>query len=187
MPRSEEERSERRRKRVELKDPDALCIMAMMYGRGQNGLPVDQAKCIELLRQSASLGCPGAQFTLGNFYDIGAMGLEQNKEKATEYWKKAAEDGHVISRHNLGCEDDDNGDVVAAMRHWRLAASGGVRSSMNNVIARFELGLLHHANLAETAQAFYLARSEIKSEDRDQYMKHLKMIGEYEEEYDNFN
>ena len=31
-------------------------------------------------------------------------------------------------------------------------------------------GLLHHASLSETLQAYYLARTELKSEDRDKYI-----------------
>ena len=33
-------------------------------------------------------------------------------------------------------------------------------------------------------QAMHLARAEMKSEGRDQYIKHLKKIGEYEAEYE---
>ena len=47
----------------------------------------------------------------------------------------------------------------------------------------FEKGLLHHADLAETLRAFYLARAEMKSEHRDQYIKYLKNTGKYKEEY----
>ena len=46
------------RKRVKLGDPKALCDYGLYYGDGDFGLPVDQTKCIELLRQSAALGFP---------------------------------------------------------------------------------------------------------------------------------
>ena len=91
----------RLRKRVELKDPKAMRDMALYYGDGDFGLPVDQAKCIELLRQSAGLGFPNAQFNLGNYYDDGEMGLEQNKEEASKCYKVAAEGGYLAARHNL--------------------------------------------------------------------------------------
>ena len=55
---------------------------------------------------------------------------------------------------------------------------------MNSLIARFELGFLHHSDLAETLQAMYRSRSELKSEGRDQYIKYLKLAGEYKAEYD---
>jgi len=79
----------------------------------------------------------------------------------------------------------NDGDYVAALRHFRLSASGGCRKSTSGLIEHcFDDGLLHHANLAETLQNFYRARAEMMSEDRDQFIKHLKMIGEYEEEYE---
>jgi TPR repeat protein len=90
-PKSDEEILVQVRKRVELKDPQALLDMAMSYGHGQYGLPVDQTKCIELLRQSAGFGFSGAQHQLGNFYNNGEMGLEQNEAEASKYYKEAAE------------------------------------------------------------------------------------------------
>ena len=173
-----------RGKRVELKDPHALCDLAIDYGYGQNGLSVDHTKCVDLMRQSAGLGCPDAHYKLGIYHYNGEMGLEQNEEETLKYYTRAAEDGHVQARHNLGCMESNNGNRVAGMRHWRLAASGGDRNSMNCLIDYFEAGLLQHPILAETMQAFYRARAEMKSEDRDQYIKLLKKTGEYKEEYD---
>ena len=55
---------------------------------------------------------------------------------------------------------------------------------MDSLIARFELGFLHHGDLAETLQAMYRSRAELKSESRDQYIKYLKLAGEYDVECD---
>ena len=184
MPKSGEEALVPLRKRVELKDPQALRTMALNYGDGLLGLPMNQTKCIELLRESADLGCPAAHYQLGNFYKFGTMGLEQNEEEAIEYWKKAAKDGHIRARHNLGVKAVGHGDFVAAMRHFRLSASVGDRLSMKSVILCFEDGFLHHANLAETVQNFYRSRAELRSEDRDKFIEHLKKTGEYKAEYE---
>ena len=184
IPRTDEEILARLSKRVECKDPQALLCMAMHYGLGQLGLPVDQAKCIDLLRQCDELGIPGAQYQLGNWYDEGEMGLERNREEALKYWGESAEGGHLISRHNLGSAAGNNGDHVAAMRHWRLAASRGYKKSMGALITYFERGVLHHGDLAETLQSAYRARAEMKSKDRDQFIDHLKMKGENVAEYD---
>jgi TPR repeat protein len=159
--------------------------LAMYYSDGGMGLPVDQAKCVELLRQSADLCCTDAQFQLGMFYHNGMMGLQQNNDKGLKYNKKAAEGGHLLSRHRLGLQEQGNGDYVAAMRHLRLSASAGLKLSMDKLIDFFFMyGLLCHRDLAETLQAFYLARAEMKSEDRDKFIAHLKRIGEYQAEYD---
>jgi TPR repeat protein len=111
------------------------------------------------------------------------MGLEQNMEEAIKYTEKAAEGGDLISRHNVGCANGENGNPIAAMRHMRLSASGGYKLSMTNLIACFERGMLHHGDLAETMQSFYRARDELKSDVRDKYLAYLKMVGEYEEKH----
>ena len=172
------------RKRVELKDPQALCDMALYYGDGGLGLPVDHAKCIELFREAADLGFPSALHHFGNFHRNGDKGLEQNEEKALQYFEEAAEGGHLISRHNLGILENRNGDHVAAMRHFRLSASGGSRSSMTFLIRYFEYGWLHHGDLAMTMLPFYCSRAEMKSKGRDFYIKFLKRTGEYEARFD---
>jgi hypothetical protein len=70
------------------------------------------------------------------------------------------------------------------MQHWRLSASGGDRASVEVLIGYFEAGFIQHGDLAETLQAMYLARAELRSDHRDQYIKHLKKTGEYRAEYD---
>ena len=180
LPKSDEEVLARTRKRVELKDPDAMHALGMDYALGGHGLTVDEAKCIGLLHQAADLGSSDAQYQLANFYHNGRMGLEANEEKAFEYLVEAADCGHLVSLHNVGAAEVGKGNGVTAMRHWRLAASAGYRSSMETLIECFELGVLHHVDLAETLQAMYHARSEIKSEDRNKYVAHLKVTGQYE-------
>ena len=183
-PKFDEEILARLRKRVNLKDPKAVCIMALHYGYGHLGLLEDQAKCIDLLHKSAELGYATAHYQLGNFHKKSAMGLEPNEEEALKCWEKAAEGGEAFARHHLGYSEYENGNNVAAMRHWRLSSSVGYKFSMNGLIRHFEDGLLHHADLASSLQAFYCARSEMKSEDRDQYIRHMKRNGDYREEYD---
>ena len=106
-------------------DPCAMHTLAFGYGLGHYGLPVDQAKSIDLLRQSAGHGYPPAQYKLGNNHLNGDMGFEQNEEEELRYMEKAAEGGHLIARHNIGCAEGSNGNHAAAMRNLRLAASGG--------------------------------------------------------------
>ena len=184
LPESEEEVLARILKRVELEDPNALYNMALYYKDGEFGLPVDQAKCIDLLRQSADLGCSSAQYKLGDFYLRGDVGLEQDEEEGLRYMERAAEGGHSIARHEVGRAEGRNYTIDAAMRHMRLAASGGYRMSMKFLINHFEVGWLHCGDLAESLQAFYLARAEMKSKERDTYIAYLKETGKYKAEYD---
>ena len=184
LPESDEEQLTRIAKRVELKDPYALHAMAGNYVFGMLGLPVDHSKCIDLLREAADLGCPVAQYQLGEYHRTGSLGLEQNEGEALRCYEKAAENGHVPARNYLSYMVGMNGDYVAALRHSRLAASGGYRYSMAALIAAFDDGLLHHGDLAEPLQAFYCSRAELRSEHRDKYIEHLKKTGEYKAEYE---
>jgi TPR repeat protein len=158
--------------------------LGMDYGKGGLGLPVDQGKCIELLRESAGLGHPDALSQLGYFLKFGEMGLDQDEVEALKNWEKAAEGGDLDARYNLGNMVCRNGNYADGMRHWRLSASVGHRRSIIALIVCFDDGLLHHAELAKTLQTMYVARAEMKTKDRDRYIQHLKRIGEYEEEYD---
>jgi hypothetical protein len=181
---SDEETLVRLRKGIERKDPQALCNMAVAYRFGTLGLPVDQARSIDLFRESSGLGCSDAQSALGDIYHAGRMGLEPNEEEGLKYFKEAAEGGDLMSRHNLGYIEEKNGNRVAAMRHYRLSASGGYRISMEALIEDFENGKLRHGDLAETLQAFYLARAEMKSVDRDEYIEYMKRTGQHDEVYE---
>ena len=169
------------RKRAKINDPRAICNLAMNYGFGDLELPLDQAKCIALLRQSAGIGFPPARYRLGAFYHYGMMGLQRNEVEAVKYYKEAAEGGVLHATHNLGLMEHMNGNNVAAMRHWRLSASGGYRRSIEKLIACFGVGLLHHGDLVETLEVMYRARAELSSKDRKRYIAHLKKTGEYDE------
>ena len=148
------------------------------------GMRLNEAKCIHLLREAADLGCPVAQYKLGNYYDNGEMGLKENVEEARKYDEKAAEGGNVVARYSLGITDGRNGNDVAAMRHFRLSASGRYRKPMNALIVCFEVGLLHHRDLFETIRVFYRSRGEMRSDDRDKYIEFMKETGRYEADYD---
>ena len=184
IPQSLEEALVRAEKRVERKDPNAMFHIALVYGYGLDGMPMDQAKGKRLLREAAGLGLPDAQFTLGDYYRQGKMGFEQNEEEALKYFKEAAEGGDVLSRHNIGMAEGIKGNIVAAIRHLRLSASGGDRSSIEVLITGFETGMIHHGDLAETLQAMYRARAEMTSGDRDKFIAYLKSNGQYKKEYD---
>jgi len=157
LPESDEEILDRLRKRVELKDPEALFEMALYYRDGDSGLSVDQVKCIELLRESASLGFPAAHYQLGIYHYNGRMGLEQNDEEALELYKEAVEGGHVQARHNLGYAEDGSGDDVAAMRHWRL--SGPAQQNPSTHVWQVPL-LAYATGRAEQNIAKYLRQTE---------------------------
>ena len=74
--------------------------------------------------------------------------------------------------------------LLFALLFARMSASAGLKWSIDNLIYFFEGGLLDHGDLAGTLQAFYMARAEMKSNDRDAYIEHLKKIGKYDKKLD---
>lgn len=55
---------------------------------------------IHWLNEAANLGDLQAMYELGNCYFEG-LGVEENVQKAFEYYKKAAEEGHAHAANNL--------------------------------------------------------------------------------------
>ena len=46
----------------------------------------------------------------------------------------------------------------------------------------FEDGFLYHGDLAETLQAMYRSKADMRTDDRDKYIAYLKMTGEYDDD-----
>jgi TPR repeat protein len=61
---------------------------------------VSELNILERIRQAAKDGDPFAQFELGFSYDNGAW-VEQDVQKAAEFYAKAAKQGHRTAEHNL--------------------------------------------------------------------------------------
>ena len=70
------------------------------YFRGE-GMPVDNAKAIEWISQSAEKGNPDALTSLGFFYSQGVV-FEKDESKAIEWFRKGAAAGSLQSQLNLG-------------------------------------------------------------------------------------
>ena len=76
-------------------------MLADYYSNGRHGLPVDQAKKLELLQRASELGSAMAHYNLGISYKMG-IGTEIDMKKSIHHWKFAAMMGQVNARNNLG-------------------------------------------------------------------------------------
>jgi TPR repeat protein len=108
--------------------------------------------------RAAQEGSAPAQFNLASMYLYGD-GVEQNAERAVEWFLKAAEQGHIEAQYNLGkafAEGVGAGaDREAAGKWYRLAAEQG------NAEAQFRLGrLLDRGDPRSEAATWYLAAAE---------------------------
>uniref|UniRef100_A0A7S3GC70 TIR domain-containing protein n=1 Tax=Palpitomonas bilix TaxID=652834 RepID=A0A7S3GC70_9EUKA len=97
------------------------------YYRGE-GVVKDEKEALALFQQAAAEGVGYALHNLGFYHEYGRGGIEVNREKAVEYYKKAADEGSRIStttlkeRHGVeytpssvkytGCHADEESQLV---------------------------------------------------------------------------
>ena len=109
-----------------------------------------------------------AYYNLGQSYRDGSGGLEVDEKKATYYYELAAMGGSAQARNNLGCLEEDGGNVDRAMKHWKIAARAGHEDSLDAVKKGFQYGLVTKDEYASTLRAHHERQKETKSEERDE-------------------
>ena len=124
-------------------------------------------KAVELWTEAAELGSLEALFSIGNAYFNGE-GVQQDMETAAEFYIKAAMQGHVEARHNLGCIEGHKGNPDRAVRHWLISAKMGVKDSVAAIKKLFVGGLATKGQYAEALKGYQEALEEMKSHDRDE-------------------
>jgi len=165
---SDEEEIERQKKRVEANDAMAMANLGSYYQLGIVGLRQDNAKALELLHKSAKLGNHFAHHNLSVCYHNGDI-VEKDTRKATYHRQLAAMAGCVHARYNLGCEEDDTGNMDRAYKHWMISANDGFDLSMKEVQEGHKSGFVTKDDYAKTIRAHGNSIDEMKSDDRDRY------------------
>lgn len=74
---------------------EALHMLAVIYGGGDDGVPVDVEKSIGYLKRGAEAGYALSQLNLGELLMSGASGLERNVTLARMWLRKAAKQGQI--------------------------------------------------------------------------------------------
>lgn len=85
---------------------EAQYELAIQYETGR-GVPQDQARALELYRQSAALDFPDAINDLGFFHYHGMMGLPSDPQKALAMFERAADLRHPQAMYNFAALIDD--------------------------------------------------------------------------------
>ena len=83
---SGEELIDRVKKRAEGDDADAIYQLGLDYQNGENGLPQDVEKAVQLWHRAGELGHAKACHIVGNAYYHG-RGVERDEKKAKHYWE----------------------------------------------------------------------------------------------------
>lgn len=165
-PKTNEEIVERVKARVELDDAEAIKYLGSFYDVGKCGFPQDHAKALELWHQAADLGHTTAYNDIGLAYSLGE-GVKQDMKKATHYCELAAIGGDVDARHGLGIDEERAGNKDRALKHWMIAARGGVSASLEDIKGMFKVGHATKEDYATSLRAYQKYLDEIKSDHRD--------------------
>ena len=153
--------------RVEKRDPEAILFLGNQYVHEGLGLQKNMQKAIKLYTEAAELDSIEANFRLGCAYDHGE-GVEQDLATAAEFYKKAAMQGHALSRYNLGCYEGKRGDHDRAVRHVLISAKMGHLKSVQTIKNILMQGLATKEQYAEALKGYQDAVEETKSHDRDE-------------------
>ena len=153
-------------KRIDKDDSFAMLHLANMYLTGENNLPKNEAKAVELLQRAADVGSAEAMGMLGVLLVYGKAGLAPDEERGKKLIYDALKRGDVCSRHNVGLVCGDNDYHAVAMEHLKLSAAAGFAPSMEVLWNYFTLGHLSKAELEESLRAHQNACEEMSSEER---------------------
>jgi TPR repeat protein len=159
---SDEDRVEELKKRVEANDPASMFVLAHHYHH------TDLTKATELYARSADLGNSKAHYRLGYIYEDGG-----NLKKAKIHYEAAAMAGHEGARTNLGTMEHISGKRERALKHWVIAASAGDCNAMYNLLVDFEEGLVCRDVIDSTLIAYNTSCAEMRSEARDAFIQEM--------------
>jgi TPR repeat protein len=163
---TDEEEFEELMKRVEANDAGAMYVLGNNYFHGQLDLLQDREKAMELMTQAAELGSSIAHLNLGAYYHKGG---DSKKEKF--YYEAAAMAGNEVARYNLGCNENESGNMERAVKHWTIGESVGCYRSMYNMLVTFKGGFVSRDAIDSTLAAYNNSCAEMRSEARDAYMR----------------
>ena len=162
FPKSDEEINKRIMKRIkENNDPAAMSQMGMI--RHEEG---DYETEFEYLTKAADLGDVKAHYNLAIIY-MNGEGVEKDAEKEIYHLEEAAIGGHPEARHNLGCEELENGRFERARRHFIIAANLGHHGSLQNLRVLYANGYASKEDYAAALHAYQAAVDETKSKERE--------------------
>ena len=163
---SDEEATERLKKRVDAGDANAMFNLGCCYDDGGYGFPQDTSKALELYHKAGELGIAEAYYNIGIAYDTG-RGVEWDESKAEHYYELAAIRGHAAARYNLGVFEDNEGNWDRAIKHYMISVGYGYNNSVKGIQQLYRDGHARKDDYAKALLAYQKCLQEIRSEQRD--------------------
>ena len=120
------------KKQMDMNDSEAIYIASVFYMYGMMGLPQDSKKTFELWLRAAELGHSMASYNAALYYEKDVV-VPKDMTKAKQYYVKAAKQGSIDSRYNLGVDEWNNNNEHSASRHLLISAAAGDTDSLNMI------------------------------------------------------
>ena len=121
--------------------------------------------CLEWnLTKAAELGDAKAHFLLSCLYHKG-QGVEKDEKKEVFHSEEAAIGGHPTARHNLGCEEYENG-FKRVRKHFIIAANLGDHDSLKLLKELYADGHASKEDYAAALRGYQAAVEATKSAER---------------------
>ena len=94
--------------------------------------------------------------------------MEEDHDKAAQYWGIAASDGHALSRCRLGVFEEQAGNGDRALKHFMIAAGCGDNDSLEQIKQMLMDGDATKDDYAKALRVYQAYLVEIKSAQRDE-------------------
>lgn len=188
-PRSYEEALKRYKKRMECGDGHAFNTVGHFHKHGSHGMPIDKNKAIEMWIRAGELGCATGYRNGGIEFQVGVRD-EVDMNKAMKYYELAAKLGDAQARHNLGCFENDAGNINRAIKHLMIAARAGYNKSLDAIKKYYIAGNVSKDELEKTLRAYQKSNDDMKSDMRSKaknMSEHSFTIGGMEYKAGNLN
>jgi len=100
--------------------------------------------------------------------DAYAFGLVKvDNEKAKDYYELGAMKGNPYARHNVGCMEEDAGNMERAIKHWMIALRDGYTDSLVAIQKLHSIGEATKEEYSKALRSYQVYLGEIKSVQRD--------------------
>jgi tetratricopeptide (TPR) repeat protein len=161
VPKTEEEVNQNYMNRVKANDPVAMNEMGKTrYHEGNYG------EAFEYWTKAAELGDIEAHYNLSIMYATGE-GVEKDEKKEVYHLEEAAIGGHPWARYNLGCHEEENGQINRVVKHYIIGANLGCDKALDRLKQGFMMGVVSKEDYAAALRGHQAAVDATKSEQRD--------------------
>ncbi len=157
---------------------EAMYYIGEYYMNGEKGLEQDIAEGLKWLHRALEAGFGRAAVSIGKSYDHGD-GVDQDGDKALEYYHKGADLNHIYALIMIGQTLVLRGELEEAMLYWRKAMMCGDKDDTlaANLRKGYSEGYITKDEYAFTLREHQTALNEMKSEARETFLEYMARRG----------